>query len=193
MQDVRAEVGRHWWVLAVRGACAILFGILAIVWPLITLLTLVILFGAFAIVSGVFTLIGAFRGDHPGDSKIWMIVSGVVGVLAGIVAWVWPGITALALLLLIAAYAVVIGVVEIVAAFRRRKATGETDWMYALSGVLAVIFGILLFVWPASGALALTWLIGIFAIVYGASLVYLAVRDRGVGHRGTAGSAAHAH
>ncbi|WP_405140849.1 HdeD family acid-resistance protein [Sphaerisporangium sp. NBC_01403] len=190
MQDVRAEVGHHWWVLAVRGACAILFGILAIVWPLITLVTLVILFGAFAIVNGVFSLIGAFRGAHPGESRIWMIVSGVLGILAGIVAWVWPGITTLALLLLIAAYAVVIGAAEIIAAIRRRTA-GDTDWTHVVSGVLAVIFGILLFAWPASGALALTWLIGIFAIVYGASLLFLAFRVRDVGHRGTAGTAAH--
>ncbi|MEU8269848.1 HdeD family acid-resistance protein [Sphaerisporangium sp. NPDC049002] len=190
MQDVRAEVGHHWWVLAVRGACGILFGILAIVWPLITLLTLVILFGAFAIVNGVFTLIGAARGTHPGDSKTWMIVSGVIGVLAGIVAWVWPGITALVLLLLIAVYAVVMGVAEIVTGIRRRTA-GDTDWTHMISGVLAVIFGILLFAWPAAGALALTWLIGIFAIAYGVSLLFLAFRARDVGHRGTAGTAAH--
>jgi uncharacterized membrane protein HdeD (DUF308 family) len=191
MQDVREEAGRHWWVLGVRGVCAILFGILAIVWPLITLITLVILFGAFAIVNGIFTLIGAFRGAHPRDSKIWMIVSGVLGIVAGIIAWVWPGLTAFALLMLIAAYAVVVGVAEVIAAVRRRTA-GDTDWMYLVSGVLAVIFGILLFAWPASGALALTWLIGIFAIVYGVSLLYLAFRIRGVRHRGMAGTAPHA-
>ncbi|MFC4586205.1 HdeD family acid-resistance protein [Sphaerisporangium corydalis] len=191
MQDLRAGTGGHWWVLAVRGACGILFGILAIVWPLITLLTLVILFGAFAIVSGVFALIGAMRGAHPEESRMWLAASGVFGIVAGIVAWVWPGITAYALLLLIAAYAVVIGVVEIVAAVRRRKA-GDTEWLYLVSGVLSVIFGILLFTWPASGALALTWLIGAFAIVYGASLLILAFRVRDVGHRGAAGTAAHA-
>jgi uncharacterized membrane protein HdeD (DUF308 family) len=191
MHEARNEVGRHWWVYAVRGVCAILFGVLAIVWPLITLLTLVILFGAYAIVSGAFTLVGAFRGDHPRGSMTWMIVSGVLGVIAGIVAWVWPAITALALLVLIAAYAVVIGAIEIIAAVRRRG-TGEMEWMYIVSGALAVVFGLLLFAWPASGALALTWLIGVFAIVYGISLIYLAYRARGVAHRGTAGSAAHA-
>ncbi|RCG27401.1 HdeD family acid-resistance protein [Sphaerisporangium album] len=196
MRDVSGQAapgltGRDWWVLAVRGACAIVFGILAIIWPLITLLTLVILFGIFAIVSGIFTLIGAFRGDHPRQSKLWMIVSGVLGIIAGVIAWVWPGITAFALLMLIAAYAVVIGVSEIVAAVRRR-ASGETEWMWLVSGVLAVIFGILLFIWPAPGALALTWLIGVFAIVYGVSLLVLAYRVHDIGHRGTAGTAAHA-
>ncbi|WP_248959265.1 HdeD family acid-resistance protein [Sphaerisporangium perillae] len=190
MQEIIGEVARHWWVLAVRGACAVLFGILAIVWPLITLLTLVILFGAYAIVNGGFTLYEAFRGAHPRDSRTWLIISGVLGVLAGIVAWVWPGITALALLMLIAAYAVVIGVAEIVAAIVRRKA-GDTDWMNLASGVLAVVFGILLFIWPASGALALTWLIGLFAILYGASLLVLAYRMKGM-RRGRADTAAHA-
>ncbi|MET8157581.1 HdeD family acid-resistance protein [Sphaerisporangium sp. NPDC005289] len=186
------EMGRHWWVQAARGACAIIFGVLAVVWPLITLLTLVILFGAYAIVSGAFALFGAFRGVHPRDSRTWLAISGVLAIVAGIVAWVWPGITALALLILIAAYAVVIGVSEIVAAVARRKA-GETDWAYLVSGVLAVIFGILLFAWPASGALALTWLIGLFAILYGASLLLQAYRVRESARRGsTAGPAAHA-
>lgn len=191
MHEMRDGVVHQWWVYAVRGACAILFGILALVWPLITLRTLVILFGAFAVVSGIFTLIGAFRGDHSAGSRTWMIVSGILSILAGLLAWVWPVITALALLMLIAAYAVVIGVIEVIAAIRRR-AEGETDWMYLISGALAVAFGLLLFAWPASGALALTWLIGVYAIVYGISLLYLAYRNREVGHRGTAGSTAHA-
>ncbi|GGK76204.1 hypothetical protein Sme01_51980 [Sphaerisporangium melleum] len=185
------ETGRHWWVPAVRGACAILFGILAVVWPLITLLTLVVLFGAYAIVSGAMAVYGAFRGVHPRDSRTWLAVSGVLGIAAGLIAWIWPGITALALLVLIAAYAVVVGVAEIVAAFARRRA-GDTEWSHLASGVLAVIFGVLLFAWPASGALALTWLIGLFAILYGASLLLLAHRMREAGRRGAAGTAAHA-
>ncbi|MFC4531267.1 HdeD family acid-resistance protein [Sphaerisporangium dianthi] len=187
----RAETGHHWWVQVVRGACAILFGILAVVWPLITLLTLVVLFGAYAIISGAFALFGAFRGAHPRQSRLWLAISGVLGIVAGLIAWVWPGITALALLILIAAYAVVIGVAEIVAAVARRKA-GDTDWTYLASGVLAVAFGILLFVWPASGALALTWLIGLFAVLYGATLLVQAYRLRETAHRGTAGPAPHA-
>ncbi|WP_250563062.1 HdeD family acid-resistance protein [Sphaerisporangium fuscum] len=191
MQALRQEVGRHWWVLAIRGVVAIVFGVLALAWPLITLLALVVLFGAWAIVSGIFTLIGAFRGAHSAEFRAWMIVSGVLGIVAGLIAWAWPGITALALLMLIAAYAVIIGAVEIIATVRRHRA-GETDWMYLASGVLAVIFGILLFIWPAKGALAVTWLIGVFAIVYGVSLLVLAYRVREIAHRGPAGTAAHA-
>ncbi|WP_203985923.1 HdeD family acid-resistance protein [Sphaerisporangium rufum] len=184
-------LGRQWWAIAARGACAIIFGVLALVWPLITLLTLVVLFGAFAIVSGAFTLFGALRGEPGRDPRTWLIVSGVLAVLAGIIAWIWPGITAFALLMLIAAYAIVIGVAEIVAAVRRR-AGGDTEWMYIVSGALAIIFGILLFAWPATGALALTWLIGLFAIVYGISLLVLAYRVHDIGHRGAAGTTAHA-
>ncbi|GII84401.1 membrane protein [Sphaerisporangium siamense] len=180
-----------WWMLVVRGICAVVFGVLAVIWPLITLLTLVVLFGAFAVVSGVLTLGHAFRGDHPRDSRTWMVVSGVLSILAGLIAWFWPAITALALLLLIAVYAVVIGVAEIVAAVRRRRA-GDAEWSYLGSGVLAVIFGILLFIWPATGALAVTWLIGLFAIAYGIALLVLAYRIRDVGHRGAEGTAAHA-
>jgi uncharacterized membrane protein HdeD (DUF308 family) len=191
MRQVRQEAGSQWWVLVVRGVAAVLFGILALVWPVITLLTLVVLFGAFAIVNGVFTLIGAFRDPHPREPRAWMIVAGILGILAGVIAWVWPGITTFALLMLIAAYAVVDGVMEIVAAVRRRMA-GEAEVLYFASGVLAVIFGVLLFVWPARGALAITWLIGLFAIAYGVSLLVLAFRTRGVRHRGTAGTAAHA-
>ncbi|MDH2429055.1 DUF308 domain-containing protein [Sphaerisporangium sp. TRM90804] len=203
MHDLTEETAaHHWWIYALRGAAAVLFGVLALIWPAMTLLTLVVLFGAFAIVSGVFTLIGAFRGTHPRDARIWMVVSGVLGVVLGLVAWIWPGITTFALLMLIAAYAVVIGAVEIVAAllrrgggevlasFRRGEA-GELDWMHLVNGVLAVIFGVLLFLWPATGALALTWLIGVFAVVYGISLLVLSVRVRGVGHRDTHGTAPH--
>ncbi|MFC6084265.1 HdeD family acid-resistance protein [Sphaerisporangium aureirubrum] len=188
MRLVAEETTRHWWSYAVRGAAAVLFGILAIFWPLITLMTLVVLFGVFAVVSGVITLVGAVRGGDPEDSKPWAIASGILGIVAGVAAWLWPGITTFALLMLIAAYAVVVGVTEIVAALRRRS-SGETEWMYVVYGGLAVLFGILMFLWPASGALALTWLIGIFAIVYGGALLVLAYRIHGVRHKGAAGTA----
>ncbi|MEO3813067.1 HdeD family acid-resistance protein [Sphaerisporangium sp. B11E5] len=191
MRVVAEETTRHWWSYAVRGVAAVLFGILAIVWPLMTLFTLVVLFGAFAVISGVITLVGTARGDHPGESRPWAIASGVLGIAAGVIAWLWPGITTFALLMLIAAYAVLIGGAEIVAAFRRRR-SGETEWMYVVYGALAVLFGILMFLWPASGALALTWLIGIFAIVYGAALLMLAYRIRDVRQKGAAGTAPHA-
>jgi uncharacterized membrane protein HdeD (DUF308 family) len=190
MRVLAEETTRHWWSYGVRGVAAVLFGLLAIFWPLITLFTLVVLFGVFAVVSGVVTLVGTVRGDQPRDSRPWAIASGVLGIVAGLAAWLWPGITTFALLMLIAAYAVLIGGAEIVAAFRRRR-DGETEWLYVVYGGLAVLFGILMFLWPSTGALALTWLIGVFAIVYGAALLVLAYRIRGVRDKGTAGTAPH--
>jgi uncharacterized membrane protein HdeD (DUF308 family) len=168
-----------WWVLLIRGILAILFGIMALAWPGITIMALVILFGAYAIVNGVFTLIGAFRGEGRG-SRGWLIFSGAISVIAGVLVFIWPGISTLALLLVIAAWFVVTGVFEVVGAVMLRKEI-EGEWLMILSGVLSVLFGIVLFVWPAGGALALAWLIGVFAIAFGISLVFLAFRVRKFG------------
>jgi uncharacterized membrane protein HdeD (DUF308 family) len=176
------ELARTWWVYLIRGVCAILFGLLAIAWPGITLYALVIVFGAYAIVNGVFELFSSGRGGSRG----WMIFSGIGSILVGLVVLLWPGITALILLLLIASWAVVVGILEIVAAITLRRVV-EGEWMFIVSGVLAALFGILLFLWPATGALAIAWLIGVMAIVYGISLLALAFRLRGVGSYGPSG------
>lgn len=174
------ELSRSWWVYLVRGICAILFGLLAIIWPAITILALVIVFGAYAIVDGVFALFGSGRGAS--GSRGWMIFYGIVSILTGVVVFVWPGITALVLLFLIAIWAIVSGVLEIVAGIRLREVVNE--WMFIISGALSVLFGVLLFVWPGAGALAVVWLIGIMAILYGISLVVLAFRVKALGSRG---------
>lgn len=173
------ELSRTWWVYLIRGACAILFGLLAIVWPGITIYALVIVFAAYAVVNGVFALFSSGRGG----SRLWMVIYGVISILAGIMAFVWPRMTALALLFLIAGWAVVTGIVEIVAAIRLRRAM-EGEWMFIVSGALSVLFGILLFIWPSSGALAVVWLIGTMAIVYGIALIGLAFKVKALGaHR----------
>ncbi|WP_084958945.1 HdeD family acid-resistance protein [Thermoactinospora rubra] len=168
-------LARNWWMLLIRGIAAIIFGILAIVWPGITLLALVWLFGAYAVVDGVFAIGAAFR--HSSRSKVWLLVTGVLSVLAGIIALVWPGITALVLLYVIAFWAVFTGVTEIVAGIRLRKEI-ENEWMLIVGGALSVILGILLVAMPASGALALVVLIGAFALVYGVALTILSFRVR---------------
>ncbi|WP_371783780.1 HdeD family acid-resistance protein [Streptosporangium subroseum] len=176
------ELSRTWWVYLIRGVCAILFGLLAIIWPGMTLFVLVAVFGAYAIVNGVFELFSSGRGGSRG----WTIFSGVGSILIGLLVLFWPGITALILLLLIASWAVVVGILEVVAAIMLRRVV-EGEWMFIVSGVLAVLFGILLFLWPATGALAIAWLIGAMAIVYGISLLALAFRVRGVGSYGPSG------
>ena len=173
-------LSRHWWAVALRGVAAILFGVLALVWPGITVFALVIVFGAYALVDGAFTLVAVF-GDRDGartrGSRAWLVARGIAGILTGIVAAVWPGITALALLWVIALWAMVTGVFDIVAAFQLRKQL-RREWLLALSGALSVLFGVLLVVWPAAGVLTLVVLIGIAAIAFGITLLMLGLRLR---------------
>jgi uncharacterized membrane protein HdeD (DUF308 family) len=175
-------LSRYWWAVVLRGVAAVLFGLMALIWPALTLIVLVALFGAYALVDGVITLTTAALGrGRPGRQRGWLVVEGIAGILTGVVAFAWPHITALVLLWLIAGWALVTGVLEIVAAVRlRREISGE--WLLGLSGALSVLFGILLVVWPASGALTVVVLIGIYAIVFGVALVGLGLRLRRV-HR----------
>jgi uncharacterized membrane protein HdeD (DUF308 family) len=169
---------RYWWVLAVRGALAVLFGLLAMIWPGITVLALVLLFGAYALVDGVMALYTAlFHRGGPGRRGGWLVLEGVAGVLAAIGAAVWPGITALVLLYLIATWALVTGVAEILAAIRLRREI-EGEWLLVLSGGLSMLFGLLAIIFPGAGALAVVWLISAYAIAFGVVMMILAFRLR---------------
>jgi len=169
------QLARHWWVIGLRGLAAILFGVLAFVWPGMTLAVLVLLFGAYALVDGVLTLIAAFRGGV--QHRIVMLVEGVVSVLTGLAAFVWPGLTALVLLYIIAFWAIVTGVLEIVAAIRVRRAISN-ELGLVIGGVLSVVFGVVLLIAPGAGALAVIFLIGAYAVVFGIALLGLAWRLR---------------
>jgi uncharacterized membrane protein HdeD (DUF308 family) len=177
-QPVLPLLARNWWALALRGLAAILFGILAFAWPAITLFVLVIFFGAYMLVDGIFAIVAAVRAA--GEEARWwlLLVEGILGVVAGLVAFFWPGLTALALLYLIAAWAIVTGIMEIVGAIRlRQEMVGE--WALILGGALSVLFGVLLVAIPArAGLLSLTWLIGAYAVAFGVLLVILAFRVR---------------
>jgi uncharacterized membrane protein HdeD (DUF308 family) len=164
----------HWWVLLLRGIAAVLFGFLAFVWPELTLVALVFLFGAYALVDGVTTLFVGGRAR-----SWWMVFAGVFGIIAGGLMFIFPRITAFGLLILIASWAVVRGLFEIVAAIQLRKEL-TNEWMLILGGVLSIIFGILLVLNPAVGALAMVWLIGVFTLVFGIMMVILAFRLRGL-------------
>jgi uncharacterized membrane protein HdeD (DUF308 family) len=174
-------LARNWWAIGLRGLVAILFGIVAWVWPGMTLAILVTLFGIYAIVDGILAITAAL--SRAGRNQWgWLLFEGVLGILAGIIAFVWPGITALVLLYLIAAYALVIGIMEIVAAIELRNQI-TNEWFLALSGALSILFSILLVVWPESGLLSLIWLIGIYALIYGVSMLSLAYRLYRFHHR----------
>jgi len=170
----------RWWALVIRGLAAIAFGVLTFFKPSISLLALVILWGAYALVDGVFAVVHSIQGARIVRGWGWLLAGGIVSIGAGVVAFLWPGITALALLAVIAAWAVLTGIAEIATAIRlRRHLRGE--WMLAASGVLSIAFGVLLAANPGSGALAVTWLIGLYAVLFGAFLVALGFRLRNWG------------
>jgi len=168
---------RSWWVLLLQGLAAVLFGVLASVWPGITVTTLVLLFGAYALVDGVSAVVGSLI--HRKEYEDWWLVllGGLSSVVAGILALVLPGITALSLLFLIAAWALVTGVLSIVTAIQIRKEI-EGEWLMILGGIASVLFGLVAFVRPAAGALSLIWVIAIYAIIFGVLQVLLAFRAR---------------
>jgi uncharacterized membrane protein HdeD (DUF308 family) len=167
----------NWWLLALRGLVAVLFGVLAFVWPGATLITLVWLFGAFALVNGLLSLILAAKAPKGYPRIGSLILGGLLGILAGLLTFVMPGITALGLLMLIAAWAIVTGIMEVVAAIRLRKIIAN-EWLLILAGIASVAFGVILFLQPAAGALALIWWIGAWALIFGILLIVLAFRMR---------------
>jgi uncharacterized membrane protein HdeD (DUF308 family) len=171
-------LSRHWWTLAIRGVLAVLFGLAALIWPGITLRVLVWLFGFYAVVDGLLALAALLVGGRRASGRRgWLLVEGVAGIAAGVFTFLWPHITALLLLYLIAAWAVVTGLLELAAAVvLRRELRGE--WLLALAGVLSVAFGILLAVRPGEGAIAIVSVIGVFAVVFGVALLVLGLRLR---------------
>lgn len=172
---------RIWWSLAIRGVLAILFGIVAFVYTGQTLLALVFVFGVFAVLSGIASIVAAVRSGEAHQRWGWLAASGLLSIAAGIVAFVWPGLTALAIVYLIGAWAIVTGVFEIAYALALPDTLAH-PWLAALSGVLSVVFGIVLAVWPISGAVTLTWLVGIYAVLYGATMLYYAYRLQALRH-----------
>jgi uncharacterized membrane protein HdeD (DUF308 family) len=166
---------QNWWMVVLRGLLAILFGLGAFLWPGVTWLTLVLLFGVYAVIDGVIAVATGLR--HTKDSSRWWIflLEGLVSIGAGVIAFLRPGLTAYVLLLLIAAWAIVTGVLEIVAAIRlRREITNE--WLLAFGGLLSIVLGVVLFLQPVAGGLALIWMIGTYAILFGIVLITLGFR-----------------
>jgi uncharacterized membrane protein HdeD (DUF308 family) len=167
-------LARYWWLILLRGIAAIIFGVLAFIWPGITLVTLILFWGAFALVDGVLALAHAIMGGNMG-SRWWLALIGVAGIAAGILTFVWPGLTALVLLVFIAAWAIVSGVFEIIGAIRLRKEI-DNEWTLILGGVISVLFGLIILVAPGAGALGLIWAIAAYAIVFGVLMVMAALR-----------------
>ncbi len=162
---------RKWWAVGLRGLLAVVFGVVALVFPGITLTALVYRFGAYALVDGVFAVATAVGGS--GGHRAWFVLEGVAGVAAGILAFAFPQITGAALVYLVAAWAVVTGAFEMAAGFALPV---SKDWLLVLAGLASVAFGVIVVLNPGAGALAVVWLIGLYAIVFGVLFIVLAFR-----------------
>ncbi len=178
-----AIAGRVWWMLFLRGMLAVLFGLAALFWPGKTLFVLILLFGAYTLVDGVFAIVGGIMDS----SRRWLLlIEGALGMVAGLILLVNPGLGAAVLLYVIAFWAIITGVMEILAAISLRQEIDNT-WLMILGGGLSVLFGLILAVLPGAGLLSLTWLIGAYALVFGIAFIVLGFRVRGLGAGGRVG------
>ena len=179
---VLGVLARNWWLFVLRGVIAILFGILAFTRPGITLEALVLVFAFWALIDGVLALIHSVGAAQSGEPWWPLVLGGLLSVAAGLVALRWPGITALVLLLIIAYWSILRGILEIAAAVRLRHEI-QGEWWLILGGIASVVFGVLLVMFPGSGVLAVVWLIGIYAVIFGVALLMLGLRLKGMaGH-----------
>jgi uncharacterized membrane protein HdeD (DUF308 family) len=172
-------MSRNWWAIALRGVIAVVFGVFALVKPDITLEALVALFGFFAIIDGTFSLVGGVSMIGSGLSWGGPVFGGLVSIAIGVATFIWPSITALTLLYLIAFWALFTGLMEIVGAVQLREVLTHPV-MLGFAGALSVLFGALLIIYPSSGALSVIWLIGLYAIIYGAAFIVLGFQLRDV-------------
>ena len=166
------RLARNWWLFLLRGILALVFGVVALFFPQAAFLSLVLIFGAFALVDGVFALIAAFSGGARAENWWWLVLEGAFGILIGVLTVIQPAVMATAWILVIAAWAIVTGIFEIITAIRLRKEiTGE--WALILGGVISVIFGLAAAMFPGSGAFAVGFLVGVYAIIFGLIFVWL--------------------
>jgi uncharacterized membrane protein HdeD (DUF308 family) len=180
------ELARNWWALVLRGIVALLFGFTALVWPGLTILTLTYVFGFYAVMDGVFALVAAWSIRSGG--RWWvLLLEGLLGIVAGVIAFVWPGVASLALLTLIAAWAILTGALEIMAAIRLRKEI-TNEWWLGLGGLASILFGVLLVIRPQAGMVTISWIIGFYATIFGISMLSLGFRLRGLNKTITRGT-----
>ena len=174
------NISRNWWLYALRGVVAIILGVVAFTRPVQALEALVLVFGAYALVDGIFAIIAGIASYRFFDSWWAVLLEGVAGVITGMLTFFWPNITALVLMYFIAAWALITGILEIVAAIQfRRVITGE--WMLILGGLLSIIFSLMLFVFPGLGAVSMVWVIGVYAVFFGISEIIFAFRLHSLG------------
>lgn len=167
-------LARNWWMFLVRGIIALIFGVAALFFPAAAFLSLVLVFGAFALVDGIFALVSAFTSNAKSENWWWLILEGAVGILIGVLTIIQPAAMGEAWLILIAAWAVVTGILEIITAVSLRKVITGEFWLI-LGGLISVAFGVLVLINPASGAFAVGFMIGAYAILFGIMFIMLAL------------------
>jgi uncharacterized membrane protein HdeD (DUF308 family) len=172
MLDVLTQ---KWWVVALRGILAIVFGVVALAFPGATLVSLAVVFGAYAFVDGVFAIVSAF--GQRGRDTVWYVLDGIFGIAIGLATFFFPGITAQALVFLIGVWAILTGIFEVIAGF---ELPIKRDWLLVIAGIASILFGVLVFVNPVGGALAIAWLIAGYALVFGVSMLVFGIRLRGL-------------
>jgi uncharacterized membrane protein HdeD (DUF308 family) len=183
--EIREYLGRTWGWIVLRGVVAVLFGVFALARPGIALAALVLTWGTYAIADGIFALVAGWRVRDHGRPLWSLFISGALGIVAGALTFLAPGLTALALLLIIGAWAIGIGVMQIAAAIHIRRAS-DGDWALGLSGALSVIFGVLAIIHPGAGALGILWVIATYAMGFGVLLIVGGIRLKSYAGRGMA-------
>jgi uncharacterized membrane protein HdeD (DUF308 family) len=172
-----ALLAQNWWAVALRGVFAVLFGLIALAVPGATILSLVLFFSAYMLIDGVFGIVAAVRAARQGERWGLLILEGLANIAVGVIAFVWPGLTAIAFVLLLAAWSLISGGLMLGAAFRLSQAHGR--WWLALGGIVSIVFGVLLVMAPVLGAVVLTWWLGAYALIFGIALLVLAFKLRG--------------
>ncbi len=176
MDAMSALLARNWWALAVRGGAAVLFGLVALLLPFAAITTLVLLFGAYMLVDGAFAIAAGVLSAARHERWGLLILEGVVDLIAGVVAIALPGLTVLVIVVLLGVWSVVTGALMLAAAFRLHGSHGR--WLLAVSGLLSIVCGVLLYLWPGAGTLVLAWWLGGYSLVFGILLLALAFRLR---------------
>lgn len=177
-------LAKNWWLMALRGLVAVIFGVLTIVNPAASLAVLVLFFGAYAMVDGIFAIIAGASAPSGSRRWGWLIAGGILGILVGIATLFMPQVTAFVLTIWIAVWAILVGIAQIASAIRLRKEIEGEFWLI-LGGAVAVLFGIWALISPLAGAFAITFGIGFFAIIYGVTMIVVAFRLRGLRGRAT--------
>lgn len=175
-QAMSSLLAQNWWAVALRGVFAIVFGLIALFWPGVTILSLVLVFAAYMLVDGIFAIVAAVRAARANERWGLMVLEGIADIAVGVIAFLWPGLTVLAFVIMIAAWSIITGSLMTAAGFSLNRAYGR-GWLI-FGGIVSVLFGIALIVAPLVGAVVLTWWLGAYALVFGIAMLVLAYRLR---------------